>query len=163
MSKQTVLSGLTAALGASILLLAGMPSSASAAGFGTQAVGYQIKNEQTGLCLDSDAKGNAYTKSCDPEKNNPYQQWTYFWDASGEKFALRNVQTLRCLEVNSSDGVKTYPCSDHDIQNWDEHVYLGAALFQSVYNGRALDSNQKGQLYTSPYNAGNPYMRWWVR
>ncbi|MEU9796688.1 RICIN domain-containing protein [Streptomyces sparsogenes] len=161
MSKRTVLSGLAAALGASAMLLAGMSGSASAAEVGTQAVGDQYKNEQTGLCLDSDAQGNVYTKDCAWDKHNAYQQWSFLYDASRDEFRLRNVQTLRCLEANSGDGVKTAPCSDHNIQKWTETAYNGAMIIQSVYNGRALDSNHKGQVYTSPWGTGNPYMRWW--
>ncbi|MBD0709978.1 MULTISPECIES: RICIN domain-containing protein [unclassified Streptomyces] len=162
MKKRTVASGLAAVLGASTMLLASLPGSASAAEAGTRAVGYQYKNRQTGLCLDSDAQGNAYTKNCDPDKNNAYQQWIY-WNVSGDTFQLRNVQTLRCLEANSGDGVKTYPCADHIIQKWTYSASNGALIIQSAYNGRALDSNQKGQLYTSPFGTGNPYMQWWAQ
>ncbi|MEU6965465.1 RICIN domain-containing protein [Streptomyces chrestomyceticus] len=160
MSKRTVLSGLAAALGASAVLLAGMPGSASAAEVGIQAVGHQIKNEKTGLCLDSDDQGNVYTKGCAWDKHNAYQQWDYIWDAAGDTFALRNVQTLRCLSAHSGDGINTYPCWEHNIQKWTKTFHGGAVIIRNVHYGRALDSNHDGQAYTSPYGTGNPYMRW---
>ncbi|MFE2274471.1 RICIN domain-containing protein [Streptomyces lavendulae] len=160
MSKRTVLSGLAAALGVSAMLLAGTPGSATAAEVGTMAVGSQIKNFQTKLCLDSDTKGNAYTKSCADDLNNPYQQWGTLWNASGTKFQLRNVQTLRCLEAAGEDGVRTAPCGNHSSQLWSTNEWL---RIKNDYNGRALDSNAKGQLYTSPYSESNPYMEWWWR
>ncbi|MEU9796689.1 RICIN domain-containing protein [Streptomyces sparsogenes] len=160
MSKRTVLSGLAAVLGASAMLLAGMSGSASAAEAGIQAEGRQFKNVQTGLCLDSDAKGNAYTKSCG--NDNPYQRWSLVWKDDG--YVLRNEKTLRCLGVDGGDAVYTEQCSKYPASSqqwtWDS-LDGGRLILRSVANGRALDSNHEGQLYTSPYGTGNLYMQWW--
>ncbi|MDH6544209.1 ricin-type beta-trefoil lectin domain protein [Streptomyces sp. SPB4] len=160
MSKRTVLSGLAAAFGVSAMLLASMPGSASAAEVGTMAEGRQYKNVQTGLCLDSDANGNAYTKSCGTD--NPYQRWSLAWRDNG--YLLRNEATSRCLEVGGGDSVRTglcptYPASSYQW-SWD-FVAGERLILKNGANGRALDSNAKGQLYTSPYGTGNPYMQWW--
>ncbi|MEU7245911.1 MULTISPECIES: RICIN domain-containing protein [Streptomyces] len=161
MSKRTVLSGLAAVLGASAMLLAGMSGSASAADDGDSE--YQIKNVQTGLCLDSDAKGNAYTKSCG--NDNPYQQWGMF-GSDKEGWDVRSEKTGRCLEtVGQGDAVRTAPCSPDSpaSQQWETVALPGGRyIFKNGANGRALDSNAKGQLYTSPFGTGNLYMQWWL-
>ncbi|MEF3113440.1 RICIN domain-containing protein [Streptomyces chrestomyceticus] len=160
MSKRTVLSGLAAALGASAMLLTGMSGSASAADAPRYA--WQIKNVQTGLCLDSDYQGNAYTKSCG--NDNPYQQWSMFGN-DDEGYDIKSQKTGRCLEtVGYGDAVRTAPCSPDSpaSQQWKQEVLGGQrVIYKNVANGRALDSNQKGQLYTSPYGTGNLYMQWW--
>ncbi|MEU7159673.1 RICIN domain-containing protein [Streptomyces chrestomyceticus] len=161
MSKRTVLSGLAAALGASAVLLAGMPGSASAAEVGIRAEGRQFKNVQTGLCLDSDAKGNAYTKSCG--NDNLYQRWS--WDGNDYNgYKLKNNATNRCLQVGNGDAVRTEPCFTvpraSQLWKWNE-LDGGRLILKSTANDRALDSNAKGQLYTSPYGTGNLYMQWW--
>ncbi|MFH9044523.1 RICIN domain-containing protein [Streptomyces sp. NPDC017966] len=162
MSKRTVVSGLAAVLGASAMLLAGVPGSASAADAGTQAVGNQYKNEKTELCLDSDYQGNVYTKDCAGDKHNPYQQWNVYtippvWL---DTFIISNVQTNRCLETGSGDSLRTAPCTWSSSQQWTKTTYNGAWIIKNVYNGRALDSDHAGQAYTSTFGVGNPYMRW---
>ncbi|MEU7162636.1 RICIN domain-containing protein [Streptomyces chrestomyceticus] len=164
MSKRTVVSGLAAVLGASAMLLAGMPGSASATEVGIQAVGNQYKNEKTELCLDSDYQGNVYTKSCAWDKHNAYQQWNvYRIDIPGfefDEFILANVQTNRCLETGSGDSVRTAPCSYSESQQWTKSTYNGAWILKNAANHRALDSDHAGQAYTSTFGVGNPYMRW---
>ncbi|MBD0709977.1 hypothetical protein BU197_16745 [Streptomyces sp. CBMA291] len=142
------------------MLLVATPGNAGAAEVGATLAGSQYKNVQTGLCLDSDAKGNAYTKSCGSD--NPYQRWSLVWKYDG--YVLRNEATLRCLRVDGGDSVSTEQCSNYPPTShqwtWD-HLDGERLILKSVANGRALDSNQKGQLYTSPFGTGNPYMQWW--
>ncbi|MFJ7990512.1 RICIN domain-containing protein [Streptomyces sp. NPDC096351] len=160
MSKRVFHTGLTVTLGVIAMSLAGMPGSASATEAGIQMEGYQYKNVQTGLCLDSDAKGNAYTKDCGV--NNPYQRWSLVWKYDG--YVLRNEKTLRCLQVDGGDAVSTGQCSNYPAtsQQWDWDSLDGQRMIlKSTSNGRALDSNHDGQLYTSPRSTSNPYMQWW--
>ncbi|MFF9691314.1 RICIN domain-containing protein [Streptomyces sp. NPDC014623] len=158
MTKRTVLSGLAATLGASAILFSGMAGSASAMGLEP---GYpdQVKNVQTGLCLDSDAQGNAYTKTC--RNDNMYQQWWVGLN-DGNQFEFENRQTGLCLQAGSGDSVVTAACNDRASQRWTlNHVDNGRYVLSNVANGRSLDSNQKGQAYTSPHSLSNLYMQWW--
>ncbi|GAA2331567.1 RICIN domain-containing protein [Streptomyces cuspidosporus] len=162
MSKRTVVSGLAAVLGASAMLLAGIPGSASAAEAGIQAVGNQYKNEKTELCLDSDGQGNVYTKDCAWDKHNAYQQWIVATIPPEwlNVFVVQNVQTNRCLETGSGDSMRTAPCTWSLSQQWTKTTYNGAWIIKNVENGRVLDSDHAGHAYTSTFGVGNPYMRW---
>ncbi|MFF9691313.1 ricin-type beta-trefoil lectin domain protein [Streptomyces sp. NPDC014623] len=156
MSKRTFISGLAAALGASAVLLA-VPGTANAA------VGAQLMNEETRLCLDSDMQGNVYTKGCDEEMQNAYQQWRIqIANPAAVTDALRNVMTGKCLEVDDGDGVSAQPCNYGKKQQFSFVDHYGMKILKSAYNGRALDSNKKGQAYTSQLSTSNPYMRWYV-
>ncbi|MEU7162635.1 RICIN domain-containing protein, partial [Streptomyces chrestomyceticus] len=82
-----------------------------------------------------------------------------------EGYDIKSQKTGRCLEtVGYGDAVRTAPCSPDSpaSQQWKQEVLGGQrVIYKNVANGRALDSNQKGQLYTSPYGTGNLYMQWW--
>ncbi|MFJ6250595.1 MULTISPECIES: RICIN domain-containing protein [unclassified Streptomyces] len=166
MSKRGVLSGLTAALGAGVMVLAGMTGSAGAAEVGTMAVGTQIKNVATGRCLDSNYYGNVYTSPCAGDHNNPYQQWIGEW--SGATYYLKNVQTGLYLGHYGSGntGVRTVG-SDSVYRGW--HAIAVSEIQR--YNFRPwgnsplnLDSDAKGNVYLKEMNKpknDNPYQMWW--
>ncbi|MFJ8295328.1 RICIN domain-containing protein [Streptomyces sp. NPDC094447] len=162
MRTRRTAAALTTAMGASVILLVGTTGNASAAEVGTMAVGQQIKNIRTGLCLDSDYNGNAYTKGCAGDHSNPYQQWIFQWTNYGT-FKIENVQTQRCLQRSGSKGVITGSCNSVDA-DWREE-YLGSQRYNLIAtNGLALDSDAKGNAYLNPKNvpSDNPYQQWWV-
>ncbi|MFF5393345.1 ricin-type beta-trefoil lectin domain protein [Streptomyces sp. NPDC013012] len=149
-------------LGTSAVLLTGATGNASAAEVGPMAVGQQLKNARTGLCLDSDYKGNVYTKGCAGDHNNPYQQWIFQWPSNG-KVKFENVQTGRCLQRSGWEGVITGSC-DSSFAEWQED-YLGSQRYNFIAdNGLALDSDAKGNAYLHVKNNGsaNPYQQWWL-
>ncbi|MEV6123086.1 ricin-type beta-trefoil lectin domain protein [Streptomyces sp. NPDC052077] len=150
---------LMAVLGASAVLLAGTAGSAGAVGSGTQAVGFQLKNVQTGRCLDSNYNGEVYTSPCAKGGDNPYQQWQWgYWGVN----ALRNVETGLCLQNIAGDRVTTYDCDGTSEQIWSrEYPVANRETISNKRTWRGLDSNANGQAYTSPYSTTNPYMQWW--
>lgn len=138
-------------------MLLAVPGTANAA------VGNQLMNEETRLCLDSDTQGKVYTKGCDEEMQNAYQQWRLEPVNPAElTIALRNVMTGKCVEVDNGDGVSAQPCNYNKKQQFSLVDHYGMKVVKSAYNGRALDSNKKGQAYTSSFSTSNPYMRWYV-
>ncbi|MEW2374410.1 RICIN domain-containing protein [Streptomyces sp. NPDC006656] len=160
MTKRIFLSGLAATLGASALLFSGMAGSASAIDLEPVRPD-QVKNVQTGLCLDSDTQGKAYTNPC--RNDNKYQQWWVHFNDAGQ-YQLENRQTGLCLQAGSGDSVVTASCSATKSAQWWTLNGIGNQRYvlSNVANGRSLDSNQKGQAYTSPHSLSNPYMQWWL-
>lgn len=154
--------GVLTAAGAGILLTMGTAPAAHATENAAQAAGtivtFQYRNVQTGLCLDSDSKGNIYTKGCG--STNPYQQWERA--ESGGQVVLRNVATRRCLAkkdpfFNPTVLETNAKCTD----TWKETIAGGKFRMLDNYSGNlALDSNAKGNVYLHEYGADNPYQQW---
>jgi hypothetical protein len=77
--------------------------------------GWNIVNEGTGQCLDSNAAGSDYTDSCN--WNNEYQSWTFGGEGPGE--TVQDQVTQRCLDSNGVGQSYTSPCDWNDwYQNW---------------------------------------------
>ncbi|WP_158771454.1 RICIN domain-containing protein [Streptomyces sp. NRRL S-340] len=154
MNTHAKLAGALVTAGASILLTVGTAPAAHAAGDV-----WQYKNASTKLCLDSDAKGNVYTKACGAD--NPYQKWQRA--VQDGKVLLRNVATRRCLWVNplnlEDKQLETAPaCANASL--WWELVVDGTYRFVDPFSDKALDSNAKGNAYAKEYGPDNPYQQW---
>ncbi|MFJ7209603.1 RICIN domain-containing protein [Streptomyces sp. NPDC098789] len=155
------LAGAAAVMGASVLLVAGTATSANAAEI------KQYRNAQTGLCLDSDAKGNVYTKGCGAD--NPYQQWER--KVVDGQIMLRNVATRRCLSQETgsltnpsppyTSRVATRTCIGWELDRWWELTVDGKTRLINVNADNALDSNAKGNAYLKNYTADNSYQQWY--
>jgi hypothetical protein len=78
---------------------------------------YSLENIATGLCLDSNDNGNAYTKGCN---GGAYQLWNYTSTSHNPPYGKYwNVATGRCLDSNNKEELYTYPCKDgYGGQNW---------------------------------------------
>lgn len=131
-----------------------------------QSVSSGLTNWQTSYCLDGDADGAVYTKenSNGCGANNPYQRW--YFHTSGKGVMLQSSKTGLCLTGGGtgSDRVMGKPCdSENPRQLWEQH-YLSSDVSALVnhQNKRALDSNMKGQVYTSNFSDSNPYMKWYI-
>ncbi|MFF7852872.1 ricin-type beta-trefoil lectin domain protein [Streptomyces sp. NPDC007904] len=125
-----------------------------------------VTNWQTGYCLDSDAGGAVYTKgnSNGCGANNPYQRW--FFHSSGKGLMLQNSQTGLCLTGGGtgSDRVTARACDSENPRQWWEQHYVMADVSALInhQNKRALDSNMKGNAYTSTFSESNSYMKWHI-
>lgn len=107
----------------------------------------RFRNVQTGLRLDSNGAGYAYTHV---QNDGPFQRWT-IQSAGGEAFFLQNAATGRFLDSNANGNVYTLPGNGGVFQKWK---FSGQSII-NVATGRALDSNYVGNLYTLPPHGGN--------
>lgn len=74
---------------------------------------YQIVDQQTGRCLDSNENGDVYTNFCD--QNNDYQAWDEFvWDRDGQVHTFVNYKTGRALVVTDDGQLRTIPFDHHE-------------------------------------------------
>ena len=142
--KRYVVLAVIAAVAASIALL---PSDAQA--------GVRVyKNLATGFCLDSNAKGKAYTHGCN---GGAFQHWNV---TGGKVVQLKNVRTKRCLDSNTRRQVYTLPCNGGNFQHWRVFYNAnGTRTFKNVSTGFCLDSNTRRQVYTHGCNKGS-FQKW---
>lgn len=81
----------------------------------------QIRNDQIGLCLENNAKGEVFTAPCSFGGRASAQNWHH----DGPTFV--NRYTGWCLDSNRAGNVYTLPCSPghhNDYQNWDVPRFL---------------------------------------
>lgn len=116
-----------------------------------------ISDVQTGLCLDSNYNGNAYTHSCN---GGTFQIWTVDLDAVGS-YATEVVDgaTGKCLDSNYSGNVYTLSCNGGSSQQL-YFSYMEPTTIVNTQTGQCLDSNYNGNLYTLPCNGGT-YQQWY--
>ncbi len=113
----------------------------------------------TGLCLDGNGAGNAYTNPC-YGGGDTHQNWATSATEFG-RLTLKDQQTGRCLDSNYAGDVYTSPCDGDDTyQNWSFGGNGPAYTIQNYQTGRCLDSNASEKLYTSPCNWNNFYENW---
>lgn len=96
--------------------------------------------------MDSNSTGSVYAFSGNGGDN---QKWNVV-NRIGIYFNLQDVATSRYLEA-SGNGVVTNTANGNNYQRW---YYSGTNII-SVANGRYLDSNSAGSVYTWPQNGGN--------
>ncbi|MFI9240329.1 RICIN domain-containing protein [Streptomyces sp. NPDC053079] len=153
MKKTTGLVGLLALACATVVAI---PSSASADGRGA----IEIKNVQTGLCLDGNNAGGVYTKGCGG--NNPYQRWYLHEGPKG--VMLQSKETGLCVSGKGpgNDGLYGTNCNSGDDAQWWEqrNVYGNSYTLLNYQNRKALDSNAKGYAYVHRYGDSNTYQHW---
>jgi hypothetical protein len=122
---------------------------------------FRFFDEETGLCLDSDKAGKAYTDDigkCD-SYNNKNQLWAHA--TSGENFyVIRDSATGWCLVSASGhavNAVTTAPCNrSRALQQWSFQPIpnAGTDLVVNAGTGTVLDSDHAGHVYTDAYNGG---------
>jgi hypothetical protein len=153
----------TGTLIASITLIGAPPSVA-------EEPRHQLRNQATGLCLDSNHDGHVYTLRCN---GGDYQKWVpeadriHYWENSSvDSFHIKNVATGRCLDSNHDGHLYTLPCQmPNRWQSWDNHIdhnYRPSEFkydLRNVETGRDLDSNHAGHAYTEPPNGGT-FQHW---
>ncbi|MFG2617543.1 RICIN domain-containing protein [Streptomyces sp. NPDC048507] len=116
-----------------------------------------IRNEQTGRCLDSDQAGKVYTNPC--TANNPYQQWISVNLGTDYYFSFKNVATGKCLTGVSEDTVRTMSCAEGSYrpQRWGT---FNNGRSNQLWNANALDSDDKGNVYLKESTPNNRYQSW---
>ncbi|MFF3013608.1 RICIN domain-containing protein [Streptomyces sp. NPDC057939] len=125
-----------------------------------------LTNWQTSWCLDGDTTGSVYTKknSNGCGTSNPYQRWVFH--STGNGTMLQSSKTHLCLAGGGagSDRVTAKACNSQDPQQWWDQHYVMQDVFTLInhQNKRALDSNMKGDVYTSNFSDSNPYMKWYI-
>ncbi|EME98733.1 RICIN domain-containing protein [Streptomyces mobaraensis] len=131
-----------------------------------QSMSSGLANWQTGYCLDGDKEGAVYTRgnSNGCGANNPYQRWIFH--ATGSGLMLESTKTHLCLTGGGpgSDLVTAKPCDSTDPRQWWEQHYVMKDVYWLLnkQNKRALDSNMKGNVYTSPFSDSNQWMKWYI-
>jgi len=139
--------GLTAAL------LAGGVGPASASGT------FQLRDYQTGRCLDSNYNGAVYNNSCN---SGNYQRW-YF--AAGYATTIQDEQTGLCLTntyAGNPGGLATGACIGAPNQVWYVNQGQYGWQIKNYSTGQCLDSNYSGPpgaAYSLGCNGG-PYQIW---
>ena len=129
---------------ATVVGVLGLVSPAQAAG------PYWWRDIATGLCLDSNTSGSAYTLSCN---GGSFQQWV--WSGSASAVEHRNVATGLCLDINTSGRVYTLSCNGGSFQKWRR----AGQQWINVATGLCLDSNTSGRVYTLSCNGGS-FQKW---
>ncbi|CAF4485226.1 unnamed protein product [Rotaria sp. Silwood2] len=119
----------------------------------TGTVKVTIQNAQTGLRLDSNADGQAYTHV---PNGGPYQVWQII-NTNENSFNLKDNATGLVLDSNENGNVYTLTGNGGAYQKW---TFNGLTIIH-VATGRTLDSNYDGKLYTLPPNGGN--FQNWIR
>ncbi|MFB9378823.1 RICIN domain-containing protein [Kineococcus gynurae] len=113
-------------------------------------------NVATGLCIDSNARGQAYVSRCN---GGNFQKW----DVTGtdSSTVLRNVATGLCLDSNARRAVYTLGCNGGNFQKWTVTRFGDGSVvrFRNVATGLCLDNNTEFQAYTLSCNAGN-FQKW---
>ena len=116
-------------------------------------------NVQTGLCLDSNARGRGYTLTCN---GGSFQKW-YALAVSATDVTLTNAATRRCLDSNAKGRAYTLACNGGPFQRWEVTINADTTrTFRNRATRRCLDSNAAGTLYTLACNGGR-YQRWRLR
>jgi hypothetical protein len=149
-----------------IALTAGVmlaPETALANGIGSTTI---LRDDATGLCLDSNYNYDAYTGGCN---GGNYQNWNIVAVPGGlaRQVQLYDAQTGLCLYIPVDGGVGTLihsECDNNQDPNYPSSlwIWVGGTHGGQYYNpqvNRCLDSNQAGALYTQPCNGGN-YQNW---
>jgi hypothetical protein len=110
---------------------------------------YNVKNANTGTCLDSNSAGDVYTLTCNGGANQK-------WAIAGGKFT--NIGTKRCL---ASDGtsVSTRPCAVTATQQWTSS---STAKKWIEWNGRnkCLHSSGASGEHAGMRACGSQASRW---
>lgn len=114
-------------------------------------------DDATGLCLDSDGGGSAYTHFCN---GGDFQIWNSF--VLGGNVFIADQHTGMCLDSDNAGNVYTKSCNHGVFQQWTITDTGGFHYeIRNAATGRCLDSNFEGQLYAFDCNGGN-FQRWHV-
>lgn len=135
-----------AVAGAAMTVAAAAPT-AHATGAGAQEVIInQIKNVQTGRCLDASISGGVVLKACNKSE---YQQW----ERDGNSIA--NIATGLCLDGSITRGVRILRCSVSEYQDWgfyDSHY--------ATAGNNCLDGSLSQGVTVKHCDADSPYQTW---
>jgi hypothetical protein len=106
----------------------------------------ELRDNQTGLCLNSNGKVSART--CN---GSDFQGWDLL---SGGRF--QNLDSNYCLDSNWNREVYTLPCNGGPFQSW---YFVSGSRIINYATGYCLDSNYNGDVYMLSCNGGN-FQNW---
>nr|WP_062330415.1 hypothetical protein [Herbidospora sakaeratensis] len=131
-----------------------------------------LRNIETGLCLDSDFNGAVYARGCSARNTNDHQLWQPILLIRGngvpgsnlqyDLVALKNKATKRCLALTGSNTLRTTLDCEEDAQEWSAQGLGWNDVLFWKWSGStryAVDGNRSGSVYAHPWNGGR-YQRW---
>jgi hypothetical protein len=115
-----------------------------------------IRNEQTGRCLDH-FEGNPITDTCHNQSSQLW--WLHRW--RDNTWELKHHNTGWCLDDSFEEGFRSYYCNRTRWQSWYIRTWRdGTKEYRNQATGRCLDDNWVDGLHVRPCNRLT-WQSWW--
>lgn len=122
---------------------------------------FTIRNKATGLCLDSDYTGHAYTLACN---GGTYQAWAISSNSDNSHAELADIETGRSLKFENNlstvdTDIPTLPVSLNYLF-YAIHNGNGTWTFSNMKSGMVLDTTGNLQTYEHTPIQNDAYQQW---